>query len=126
MPSFYITHDSLLDELHFLRKGTGFTPLRAYDLLVLPDLLGGRGQPFQESKDRFMKAIYALPSDQLRDSLLVAYALQDGFTDLPTIRARRFKYSTQVHRRSDTLQHWEDIAIEHLANLLLNSSGQDS
>lgn len=113
--------DSVVDELRFLRKSEGFTQMRCGDLVILPSLLGGKAQDFRLSRMYFVEAIQTIHDPQLKDSLLVAFGLMKGYTGLRTVRERREKYSRQVGRKYDTLQHWEDIGLEHLAAILLKS-----
>jgi hypothetical protein len=113
--------EDVVDELRLLRKGEGFTPMRYVDLIVLPDLLGGRERDFYLAKIFFMEAIEALPARQWREALLVAFGLECGYAGFATVRERRAKYSRQVGRQYDTLRHWEDVALEQLAALLLKA-----
>ena len=119
MVRFQSGKEDIVDELRFLRKGEGFTPMRYIDLIVLPDLLGGRERNFHLTKAFFVEAIQALPGKQLQESLLVAFGLAQGYTDFDTICERRKKYGQQIGRKYDTLRHREDIALEQLASILL-------
>ena len=111
--------DDVVDELRFLRKSTGFTPMRYYDLLVIPSLLGGRRQNFYLSRMYFIDAIRALHDIRLRDALLVAFGLMKDYEYYPTVQMRRERYGIEVKRGYDTLRHWEDAGLEQLAAVLI-------
>jgi len=113
--------DDIVDELRYLRKGEGFTPMRYLDLIHLPELLGGKDRDFHLVKAFFIEAIQTLPAKQLQESLLVAFGLAKGYDCFDTVRDRRAVYGQRVGRKYDTLQHWEDMALEQLAGILLKS-----
>ena len=111
--------DDVVDELRFLRKNEGFTPRRYYDLMVIPSLLGRRGQGFYLSRMHFVDAIHALHDSQLRGALLAAFGLMEGYEDYFTVQMRRERYGIEVKRGYDTLRHWEDVGLEQLAAVLI-------
>ena len=114
--------DDVVDELRFLRKSTGFTPMRYYDLLVIPSLLGGRRQNFCLSRMYFIDAIRALHDTRLRDALLVAFGLMKDYEDyryvpvkqiLVDIQSILCRFNRAIRRKVKSIQGVVRIKVMH-------------
>lgn len=113
--------EELVDELLLLRKEKGFTPSRALDMPTLLQVMGGNNQDFQTIKHRFISAIDVISDKELAECLLASYGLLRGYENILTLKERREKYGKIVHRKKDTLNKRERMAISDLAPILLNA-----
>jgi len=104
-----------------LRKGEGFTLEKARDADVFLEMMGGAGQTFDELYTRFLSAIYSVKDEASVEVLLVAYGLEPGYEDMPSLKDRREIYGEFIGRKYDTIAKREKAAIQEMAVRILLS-----
>ena len=104
-----------------LRKGDGFTLEKARNADIFLELMGGAGQTFEELYTRFLSAICSVEDESSVKVLLVAYGLEPGYEDMPSLKDRREKYGEAVGRKYDTIAGREKAAIQEMAVRILLS-----
>lgn len=119
--AFHFEKEGLVDDLVYLRKGSGFRPARVYKATALVEAIGGEQQLFETIRARFISAIESLPDQQGAQALLAAYGLTEGYEGTGDLRIRREIYGETVNRKYDTLTDWENSAIDELAIRLLTA-----
>lgn len=115
------TADDLLADLKRLRKGKGFVPAHLLTAGLLAQWLGGKDFDLETIRWRFVDAINQLAQREDRTLLLAIYGLEEGYAGLPTLSARRAKFSKEVaHVGEDTLLSREEAALLELSAVILN------
>lgn len=114
--------DDILDDLAFLRKGQGFTPVRLASVGGVVNLLRARlDEPFERMRSRFESAVFSLGQPEA-DLLLDIFALSPETRDLPRLGDRRQVYATKIGRGVETVANREVSALERLVSTLVRGT----
>lgn len=108
----------LENELLFMRKSAGFTPIRLAKAPTLRQVLGGDGQTFEVHRERFVSAVESL-RDPEPALLMTIYGLTTGTDSVSSLAGRRRIYGRIIDRGIDTVADREVPALEHLRSQLI-------
>lgn len=108
----------LIEDLTYLRKGSGLTIERLRNASAVVAACGGLEQPSETLLERLTAALRSIHRSEGGPALWAAYGCDaSSATDL---KARRAAYASSVGKSAYTVREWEDRAIEELALRLLS------
>lgn len=111
----------LVDDLVYLRKGSGATPARIAQASAVMDVVGGgRDASPVVVRQRLATAFGAIKANKGCDALRAAMALDDDVDTVTDLTERRARYGNHVGRSLNTVRAWETDAIQDLALTLLS------
>lgn len=113
------SRNDLIDDLIYLRKGSGLTLDRLRNAPAVIDYCGGPDVPLSTVRDRLITAVNSIGAHRGGPALRAVYGIDGPPADEAEDRRRAFADS--VGRKPNTVRGWENEAIEELAVVLLTS-----
>jgi hypothetical protein len=114
--------DDLIFDLKYLRKNEGITPARLQNANTVRQVLGRTYDAYEDCLEFIQAQIEELPDKVDGKSLLIAYGLLPGCTDICPLSKRRDWYGQQINLKRDAITDREDAAIDELAHKMIRAS----
>lgn len=110
--------DNVLQDLAFLRKDAGFTPLRVARADLVRQLLGGDDEPYEVLRERLVSAVHSLHDPQ-PELLLDVFGLTPGTQGLRYLKDRRQHYGNRHGIKIEAVADREALALDNLRKQLV-------
>jgi hypothetical protein len=119
---------SLVEDLVYLRKGEGLTPIRLIDTMTAYRIAGGPTSLPEVARDRISSCLRGMLDTKGGRALWAAFGLDAEIGPDPVgsvagrglLHESRAAHAQAVGRSPDTVRDWEDGAIDELALRLLS------